>query len=107
MIYTYFDAILAPQATDDYETRAIADVNSLGYTNTTETKYMYQQLVIFRCYQIMAVELSTDSGDIYAQKVSHYKKEYEAVATQYKNAIMVTNPPVNGSSTKSIAWGRG
>jgi hypothetical protein len=104
MIYTYFDAILAPQVTDDYEARAIADVNSLGYTNTTEMKYLYQQLVIFRCYQIMAVELSTDSGDIYSQKVSHYKKEYDAIASQYKAQVVA---PKTGASAKSIAWGRG
>jgi len=105
MIYPYFDAILSPQVTDDYETRAIADVNSLGYTNTTDTAYLYQQLVIFKVYQMMALELSSESNDIYAQKLTHYRKEFDAIATQYKTQVVT--PATAGTSAKSIAWGRG
>lgn len=105
MTYTYFDAILASQVTDDYEARAINDLASLGYTNTPATAYLYQQLVVFKVYQIMAIELSTDSGDIYAQKLTHYKKEFDAIAAQYKAQIIT--PATAGASAKSMRWGRG
>jgi hypothetical protein len=108
MIYTYFDATLAKRINDDYESRAIADVNSLGFTNTVATAYLYQQLVIYRCYQIMALELSTANDDIYAQKLTHYRKEYDAVSKQFKNALLTaaTVQP-SASSRKSISFGRG
>jgi hypothetical protein len=56
----------------------------------------------------MALELSTANDDIYAQKLTHYRKEYDAVSKQFKNALLTaaTVQP-SASSRKSISFGRG
>ena len=106
MIHTYFDALLAPMMTNDIEQRAIIDVTSLGYTDTPPaTTYLFKQLVIYRAYQLVATENTTDSGDVYTEKLKQYRKEYEAVASQYKAQTSATSP--TGSSAKSLYWGRG
>jgi hypothetical protein len=107
MIYTYFDALLAPMMTDEIEARAMTDVQSMGYADTVDTTYLFQQLVIYRAYQILATECATDRDDVFMQKVSAYRKEYDAVAKQYASMVTKTSTTNTGASAKSIAWGRG
>ena len=107
MMHQYYDALLSPLISDNIEQRAIDDIASLGYTDTTIglTSYLLQQMVIYRAYIICATESSTDVDDVFSQKVKQYKKELDAVVEQAKTQILAQTG--SQASRKSIAWGRG
>lgn len=82
LTYTYADAYLAAQITTDRETRAIADVAAIA-TFSADWK---QRLVILRAYIIACLECQAQPDDLFAQKLKHYRAEWESTLAHAKLA---------------------
>lgn len=80
--YTYADAYLKSNVTEDRETRAIADVASIA----TFSDGWLEKLAILRAYIIACLECQAQPDDLFAQKLKHYRQEWENVLAQAKAA---------------------
>lgn len=73
--YSYTDPYLAPLVTGDRETRAVADVAGLGEFPA----YWTERLVRLRCYILVCQESQKAPGDLFAEKLATYSKEFRDV----------------------------
>lgn len=97
LAHTYFDAYLKAQVTEERETRAIAEVLALGSFSPTWTA----RLVVPRAYIIACLECQAAPDDLFAQKLKHYRGEFDALLVQARTAVPAPdgNPlPVFGMS---------
>jgi hypothetical protein len=85
--YVYADAYLKSQVTDDRETRAIADVAAIA----TFSADWAQKLAILRAYILTCLECQAQPDDLFAQKLKHYRAEWDSVLTQAKAATTDTD----------------
>ena len=82
LTYTYADAYLKAQVTEDRENRAEADVDAIA-TFSAEWK---QKLSILRAYVITCLECQAQPDDLFAQKLKHYRQEWDATLAAAKAA---------------------
>lgn len=80
LAYAYADAYLRTHINEDREARAIADVGD-AYAEPWKGK-----LVVLRAYVITALECQAQPDDLFAQKLKHYRAEYDAMLVQAKAA---------------------
>ena len=74
LLNTYADAYLKAQVTEDRETRAAADVAALG----TFTGDWPAKLTVLRAYVIACLECQAQPDDLFAQKLKHYRQEFDS-----------------------------
>ena len=82
LTYTYADAYLKAQVTEDRETRAVADVNAIA----TFAAAWLEKLAILRAYIIVCLECQAQPDDLFAQKLKHYRQEWETALAAAKAA---------------------
>jgi len=80
--HTYQDAYLKGQITEDRESRAALEVATFGSFSTAWS----DRLVVLRAYIITALECQAQPDDLFAQKLKHYRQEWDAVLLQAKAA---------------------
>ena len=85
--YAYADAYLKQHITEDREERAAAEVGTFAEPWLTK-------LVVLRAYIITALECQAQPDDLFAQKLKHYRAEYDAMLIQARAAT----PTTDGSS---------
>lgn len=87
IVHTYADAYLRAQITEDRETRATADVAALGtFAGTWPGK-----LTVLRAYVIACLECQAQPDDLFAQKLKHYRQEFESALGMAKAASPATD----------------
>lgn len=87
LTYAYADAYLKSQITEEREIRAIEDIERLGIMFSDE---WMQRLVILRAYIIACLECQAQPDDLFAQKLKHYKAEYETTLATAQSAAATT-----------------
>jgi hypothetical protein len=101
LINTYADAYLAPLVTVDRETRAAADVADLG----TLPLAWVTRLVVLRAYVLTCIESQRAPDDVFTDKLSAYRKEWDAtvsLARSAQAAIDATSGTTGGGSPFTI-----
>lgn len=86
LTYAYHDAFLKGQITDEREARAIADVLDTGITSADWS----ERLTILRAYIIVCLECQAQADDLFAQKLKHYRSEFDQTLLR---AIAATPAP--------------
>lgn len=84
LTYTYADAYLKAQVTEDRENRAEEDVDAIA-TFAAEWK---EKLTILRAYIIACLECQAQPDDLFAQKLKHYRQEWEGALASAKSATL-------------------
>lgn len=84
LTYTYTDAYLKGQVTEARENLAEADVDAIATFSAT----WKQKLSIIRAYIIVCLECQAQPDDLFAQKLKHYRQEWEAQLAQAKAATL-------------------
>lgn len=74
-VYAYTDPYVAPQVTQERETRAIADVSAYG----SFTAAMTERLVRLRAYVLACQESQRAPDDLWSTKAAQYAKEFNAL----------------------------
>ena len=82
LAHTYFDAYLKNHVTEERETRAATDVADLGAFATE----WVARLVVLRAYIIACLECQAQPDDLFAQKLKHYRGEFDSVLGQARAA---------------------
>jgi hypothetical protein len=85
LTYTYADAYLKPNVNEEREGRALADVGD-AYPEPWKGK-----LVVLRAYVITALECQAQPDDLFAQKLKHYRAEYDAMLAQSRAATATSS----------------
>ena len=80
LTYAYHDAYLAPLVTADRETRALADVNTIAEFGDD----WIAKLTVVRAYVLVCLESQKAPDDLFAAKLSAYRKEWDALLSQAK-----------------------
>ena len=93
--HTYFDAYLKNHVTEERETRAAAEVAELG----TFAAEWVARLVILRAYIITCLECQAQPDDLFAQKLKHYRGEFDSVLSQARTAT----PDADGNPLPSLS----
>lgn len=75
---TYQDAYLKAHVTQDRETRATAEVATFGTFAANWTA----RLVVLRAYIITCLECQAQPDDLFAQKLKHYRLEWDSTLLQ-------------------------
>lgn len=84
LTYTYADAYLKPNINEEREGRALADVGDVP-------EPWKGKLVVLRAYVITALECQAQPDDLFAQKLKHYRAEYEAMLAQARAATATSS----------------
>jgi hypothetical protein len=95
LTYTYPDAYLAKFATEDRETRAIADVALMAGTETLSDDWT-ERLVITQVYIIACLENQADTEDLFTAKLKSYRQQLDvqlpqAIAAARSEAGTISN----------------
>ena len=85
--YEYTDAYLAPLVTDERAARAAVEVASLGTFPADWT----DRLNIQRAYIITCLESQKSADDVFAAKLSAYRKEFEQTLSGARGAQLASN----------------
>jgi hypothetical protein len=96
--FSYHDAYLAPLITADRETRAAAEVAQLGAFDDAWA----QRLAVLRAYVLTCVESQKAPDDLFAAKLSAYRKEFDAALPQARAAVAASSPSAGGASALSV-----
>ena len=99
LTYPYHDAYLAPLVTQERETRALAEVDQLG---TFDAAWV-QRLTVLRAYVLTCLESQKAPDDLFAAKLSAYRKDFDAALTQARAAMAAAEPAAGASSMLSVA----
>lgn len=75
---TYTDAYLTPLVTEARELRALADVDAIA---TFATGWR-EKLAVVRAYIIVCMESIKGENDVFSQKLTAYRKEWESLLRQ-------------------------
>lgn len=84
LTYTYADAYLKGNVTEDRENRAEADVAAIA----TFSAEWAQKLSICRAYIITCLECQAQPDDLFASKLKHYREEWESTLAAAKAATV-------------------
>ena len=82
LAHTYYDAYLKNHVTTEREDRATAEVAEYGAFAAEWTA----RLVVLRTYVITCLECQAQPDDLFAQKLKHYRSEFETVLAQARAA---------------------
>jgi len=85
---TYQDAYLAKFCTVEREDRAFDYVDSMG----TFSDDWRNKLTVLRCYILACMENQASPDDLFESKLTHYRKDFDAMLTQARSAT----PDENG-----------
>lgn len=78
LVHTYYDAYLKNHVTVERETRAASEVVDIGnFAEAWNTR-----LTILRAYILTCMECQAQPDDLFAQKLKHYRAEFDAVLAQ-------------------------
>lgn len=83
MPLTYHDAWLKTHATPEREARAFADVDAIA-AFPTEWR---DRLAVLRTYELVCLECQANADDLFAQKLKHYRAEWQTTLTQARAAL--------------------
>jgi hypothetical protein len=104
LTYTYHDKYLAPLVAAEVETRAAADVATLG----TFPAEWVERLTVVRSYVLTCMESQKAPDDLFTAKLAIYRKEFDALLPQARAAAQVAadaasgTAPSGGSSWASV-----
>ena len=82
MQHSYQDAYLKAQITEERHTRAASEVVAIG----NFTSDWFARLVVLRAYMIVCLECQAQPDDLFAQKLKHYRQEWEQALPQAQAA---------------------
>jgi len=99
---TYADGYLAKLITNERESRAIEEVAALEITLPT----WRTRLEIQRAYIIACIESQASADDLFAQKLSAYRKEFDTTLTQARMAKANQSTETTTSGIFSISLER-
>lgn len=74
---SYTDAYLKTRVTVDIENRAMAEIDAIRAFPTAPVNYR-ESLIRLRAYIITCLEQGSTSDDVFAAKLTAYRKEYDA-----------------------------
>lgn len=94
LVYTYFDAYLKGHVTLEREARAVAEVATFGSFASDWTA----RLVVLRAYVITCLECQAAPDDLFAQKLKHYRQEFDTLLVQARNAT----PAPDGKPARAL-----
>lgn len=80
--YAYPDAYLAKFCTDERETRAISDVETMGDFPAA----WKERLVIVQTYILACLEHQADTEDLFSAKLKNYRQQFDILLPQAKAA---------------------
>ena len=80
--HTYQDAYLKAHVTPEREARAVTQVATFGSFDAAWAA----RLVVLRAYTITCLECQAAPDDLFAQKLKHYRPEWDAVLQQAQDA---------------------
>lgn len=92
LTYTYADAYLRQNVTEEREARAADHVAALGAAFSSEWAGRLTQL---RAYIVTCLECQAQPDDLFAQKLKHYSQEWAATLAQARAAT----PAADGKPT--------
>lgn len=103
LTYTYHDKYLAPLVAAEVETRAAADVATLG----TFPAEWVERLTVVRSYVLTCMESQKAPDDLFTAKLAIYRKEFDALRQQARAAQVAADAtsgtaPSGGSSWASV-----
>jgi len=81
LTYTYPDAYLSKFATEDRETRALADVELMAGAETLSADWT-ERLVITQVYIIACLENQADTEDLFTAKLKSYRQQLDVLLPQ-------------------------
>lgn len=85
LINTYADGYLARHVTTEREQRAAEFVAALG-TLPTEPYDWVRDLTVLRAYIITCMECQAEPDDVFASKLSSYRKDFDAALVRARTA---------------------
>lgn len=94
LTHTYTDAYLRTHITDGREARAREDVANMGNFAPDWTA----RIEVLRTYIITALECQAAPDDLFAQKLKHYRQEFDAHLVQARAAT----PATDGKPARSL-----
>lgn len=87
MTYEFSDPFLSKRCTEARIAAAEADVAAIPNNNFPD--FWQRKLVVLRTYIIACLDNQSEAGDLYAEKLAHYTKEYDRALTQARAAAVV------------------
>ena len=91
---TYHDAYLRSKITEEREARAFAEVDAIGTFPTVGD--WRSRLARVRAYVIVCLESQGEAGDLFSEKLSAYRKEFDALLVQARVAQQAAAVPAGG-----------
>src|SRR5574338_157263 len=78
LTYTYADAYLKGNVTPDREARALSDVDAI----MVFADLWRDRLAVLRAYVITCLACQAGPDDLFAQKLKHYRAEFDTILAQ-------------------------
>lgn len=94
LTYTYHDGYLSPLITQEREERATGEVADLGAIPATWAP----RLIVLRAYMLVCMESMKSPDDLFAAKLSSYRKEFDSSLQQARAAQSAAASQAAGSS---------
>lgn len=86
------DAFLSKHCTSEREVRAFEHIDDLGLASLpAQTR---DRLATIKCYMIVCMECCASEGDLFAEKLKHYRREFDDLLAQARASI----PAPDGSA---------
>jgi hypothetical protein len=98
---TYTDAYLKSRVTQDIETRATAEIDAFRAFPTSPVNWR-ERLIVLRAYVLTCLEMSASPDDVFASKLTAYRKEYDNTLSSANAAANAANPASPQSGLYSI-----
>ncbi len=100
LTYTYHDKYLAPLVAAEVETRAAADVATLG----TFTDEWVERLTVVRSYVLTCMEAQKAPDDLFTAKLAIYRKEFDALLPQARAAQIAAEAAAGTAPSGGSSW---
>ena len=99
--YTYPDAYLAKFATDERETRALADIALMAGSDTLSADWT-ERLTIVQTYILACLENQADPEDLFTAKLKSYRAQLDTLLPQAIAAARATVGTISNIGLMSI-----
>ena len=105
MSYEFTDPFLVRRVTPERIAAAEADVAAL--TSAAQfSDFWRARLVVLRAYVIAATENQAEAGDLYAEKIAHYSREYDRALVQARAQAQAAQAGSAGAQMYSVPIAR-
>ena len=81
MYYTYTDSYLKNRVTEDIEATAMEEIDAIREFPDDPIDWR-EKLVVLRTYILSCLEQTSASDDVFAVKLTHYRKEYDSTLSR-------------------------